>query len=363
MQNWALERFRHELLEVRRRMLSLSQTELATLTGLAQGTLSKLEQGLKPVTAEQVQLLADYLNCPPSFFFQPERLYGAPISSHPMYRKKMSTGVKVLDRLTAELNVRISHIRTFLKMIDLQAELPFPQYDVEDYEGGAVEIAGMIRRAWYAPRGPLSNLTEFAERAGILVVHLDMEDAKLDGVSYRVPGLPPLVFLNKNQPGDRMRFTLAHELGHLVMHPYPTAEMEAEADSFASALLMPEADIRADLQGLTLEKAARLKPYWKVSMGALIMRAKNLATVEPAKLDYLWRQMSLKGYRMREPASLDLDPERPSVMPGLLANVTGPIGYDETDLVGALHLHYDELAKLYDLKPLSKLRLVSSQTR
>ena len=299
--------FRPELLSLRRRMLGMSQVELADAAGIAQGTLSKAEQGIREASDDLVEKLASALECPVSFFYQAEREYGPPMSAHPMFRKKTSVGQKVLDRIIAEMNVRIAHVRTFLGAVDFAPELPLPQYDVDDFGGDLETIADSVRRAWYVPRGPLKSLTEYVERAGCLIVQCDMEAARIDGVSYRIPGLPPVIFLNRNQPADRMRFSLAHELGHLILHSYPGPEMERQADQFASALLMPKSDIGPELYGLTLEKAAYMKPVWRVSMAALIVRATTLNKVDRYKAEYLWRQMSSRGFRVREPASVDFE--------------------------------------------------------
>lgn len=350
--------FRNDLLSLRRRMRSLSQSELSAQSGVAQGTLSKIEQGLKDATDEVIDKLAQVLQCPVSFFYQAEREYGPPMSAHPMFRKKASVGQRVIDRVIAELNVRVGHIRTLLAAVDFAPELPFPHYDVDDFHGDIAQIAENVRGAWYVPRGPVKSLTEYAERAGCLVVHCDMEAAKIDGVSYRIPGLPPVIFLNKNQPADRMRFSLAHELGHLVMHSYPSPNMEQEADQFASALLMPQNDIGPELKGLTIEKAAYMKPVWRVSMASLIFRASALNRIDRYKAEYLWRQMATRGFRMREPASLDFPHEVPSLMDALIANLTGKMDYSESELAAALHLYYGELAQLYALKPAGGLRIV-----
>ncbi|MDE9448166.1 helix-turn-helix transcriptional regulator, partial [Xenorhabdus bovienii] len=88
---------RPDLIELRRKMLGMSQKELASKASITQGTLSKIEQGIKTITDEQLDDLSTALNCPVSFFAQPERLYGGPISAHPMYRKKSSVGIKILD--------------------------------------------------------------------------------------------------------------------------------------------------------------------------------------------------------------------------------------------------------------------------
>lgn len=352
------ETFRPELVSLRRRMLGLGQIQLAERAGIAQGTLSKLEQGLRPATDDVIEKLGAALDCPVSFFCRTERVYGAPLSAHPMFRKRAATGQKVIDKLIAEINVRIGHVRTLLESAEIEPELPFPHYDLDDFNGDAGQIARNVRRAWYMPTGPVSNLVEYAERAGCIIAHCEMEDAGVDGISYRVAGLPPLIFLNKNRPADRQRFSLAHELGHLVMHDYPTPSMEEEADQFASELLMPADDIGPYLGNLTLEKAAYMKPFWKVSMAALIVRATSLHRIDSNKAQWLWRQMSSRGYRTQEPQALDFAPETSTVMNGLINNLTTTLGYSDEDLVGSLCLHFEELARLYDLRPQGGLRLV-----
>jgi Zn-dependent peptidase ImmA (M78 family)/DNA-binding XRE family transcriptional regulator len=342
-------------------MRDLSQSQLADACGITQGTLSKIEQGLREPTQEIVDKLAAALRCAASFFYQAEREYGPPMSAHPMFRKKASVGQKVLDRVIAELNVRIGHIRTLLSAVDFAPELPLPQYDADDFGGDIEVIAEQVRRAWYVPRGPIKSLTEFAERAGCLVIYCDMEAARIDGVSYRIAGLPPVIFLNRNQPADRMRFSLAHELGHLILHAYPTPEMEKQADQFASALLMPASDIGPELNGLTIEKAAYMKPVWRVSMASLIYRASALNRIDRYKSEYLWRQMATRNFRLREPAPLDFPHEVPTVMDALVKNLTENMGYSEDELAKVLHLYYDEIAQLYGLPektPHTGLRVV-----
>jgi Zn-dependent peptidase ImmA (M78 family)/DNA-binding XRE family transcriptional regulator len=348
---------RGELISLRRRMLSLSQSDLALMAGISQGMLSKVEQGLKPAPPGLVERLAHALQCRESFFFQREREYGPPMSAHAMFRKGASVGQKVIDRTIAELNVRIAHLRKLLAPLELEPELPFPTYDLDDFEGKPELVAANVRRAWLMPRGPVRSLTEYAERAGCLVVQCEMDAAKIDGVSYRIVGLPPIIFLNRNQPADRMRFSLAHELGHLVMHAIPAPNMEQEANGFASALLMPATDIGPELNGLTVEKAAYMKPVWRVSMAALIYRASELGRVDKYKAEYLWRQMTTKGFRQREPAAVDFPHEETSLVGAMVDHMVKDMGYSHEELAELLHLHYDEVASMYDL-PKAVLRVV-----
>lgn len=348
---------RGDLIALRRRMLGYSQTELSKISGVSQALISKIEQGLKEATHEQIENFSNALSCHSSFFFQTDREYGPPMSAHPSFRKQASVGQKALDKVIAEFNVRLSQVRTLLRSADIEPELPLPQYDPDEYSDPE-EIAAMVRRAWYVPKGPVANLMDFVERAGCIIILCDMEAVKIDGACYRVAGLPPVIFLNKNQPADRMRFTLAHELGHLVMHQYPQPDMEKQADQFASAFLMPREDIGSSLVGLTIEKAAYMKPRWRVSMASIIYRAKALNKIDHYKSDYLWRSMAKHGYRTREPANLDFPHEKPSVIDALIKNLTDDMGYSANELEKIFHLFYSEIKGSYGLHA-PGLRIVS----
>jgi Zn-dependent peptidase ImmA (M78 family) len=134
--------------------------------------------------------------------------------------------------------------------------------------------------------------------------------------------------------------------------------MEREADQFASALLMPAVDIGPELQGLTIEKAAYMKPLWKVSMASMIYRASELNKIDRYKAEYLWRQMATRGFRMREPHAVDFPCERTSLLDALVENLTKQLGYTAQELSELLHLHYEELAAMYGLHTNSLLRVV-----
>ena len=138
-----------------------------------------------------------------------------------------------------------------------------------------------------------------------------------------------------DQPADRVRFTLAHELGHLVMHKFPSSNMEDEANIFASSFLMPAADIRHSFIGrnkIDLALLGALKQEWRVSMQSLLMRAKSLGFIDDSRSSYLWRQMSARGLRLREPAQFDFVREEPTILNRLIAAHTGALGYSVDDM-------------------------------
>lgn len=168
-------------------------------------------------------------------------------------------------------------------------------------------------------------------------------------------GLPPLFYVNSTAPADRMRLSLAHELGHIVMHRSASDTMEAEADRFAAELLMPAKDIRPHLSQMSFKRAAHLKPYWRTSMASLIRRARDLGKLDQAIYSRMFRRFSQLGYRKNEPVKI---PEEKALLIHKVVDVFASSNrYSQEDLARFLCVHLDELPASHP--GTSGLRLVS----
>ena len=343
--------FSPNLLKLARQYRGFSQAKVADKSGLNQGHYSRVENGLLPdgPNSENAQRIATALSFPKAFFFQEYRLAGLPLSVHPMNRRKAAVGERVLKRVHAQLNLRLMHLKKFLDAVDMEPELPCPHIDVDE-GGGPTEIARTIRRAWSIPSGPLTGLTDYCERAGIVVTWADLA-LGIDGVTMRARDLPPCIFLNQNATADRMRASLAHELGHVIMHRVPTDNIEVEANAFAGELLVPEREFRRACLGnrIGLQWLVRQKRYWQVSIAFLLYRVGVLDVKNKYQTEYLWKQISARGWRTREPRETDLPFERPSVFPELLRFHNEELEYGPDALSQLLCISSEDLKDLYGI--------------
>jgi Zn-dependent peptidase ImmA (M78 family) len=158
-----------------------------------------------------------------------------------------------------------------------------------------------------------------------------------------------------------MRLSLAHELGHLIMHSQSSDTMEQEANIFASELLMPRNDIKREFgERLTLADLAILKKIWRVSMQALLYKAKFIGAISENQSSYLWRQISMNGYRKHEPESTNIPYEKPRTIPDILSVHKNELNYSTAELVQAIRLSKEDFETIYtdftQSKP--KLKLV-----
>jgi Zn-dependent peptidase ImmA (M78 family)/transcriptional regulator with XRE-family HTH domain len=359
------ETFNHVLLLLARQYRVRSQSEVARAAGLNQGHYSRIESGLLPEgpSDDSVQRIAKALSFPKAFFYQSEKAVGMPLSVHPFHRKKASVGDRAIKRVHAELNFRLIHLRRFLEAVETERVLPLPLIDVDE-GGGPREVARKIRAAWMIAPGPIQNLTELAERAGIMIIWCDF-GADIDGVTMYVPDLPPCIFLNRTVLADRLRASLAHEIGHAVMHHVPTDTMEDEAYTFAAELLVPEKELRRDLIGgrVNLERLARLKAKWHVSMQFLLYQAGDIGCLTSHQSTYLWKQISRLGWKIREPAETEFAPEIPTLFPKVLKLHFDDLGYGLDEFSDLLRMFPNDIRYLYgkvaDIRNVASLHVVN----
>lgn len=347
------EKFNPDMLRLARDAREATQADLAIWSGVTQALISKIENRLTVPSADVVEKIALALRLPVSFFMQEERTIGFP-PFH--YRKRVRLGAKALARIGAWINIRRQHIAKLLCSYEVKSGKPIPQYDLDETGLTPEQIAERLRSYWLLPRGPVESMVQLIEKAGGIVVPCRFDTNLLDAVSFRSADLPPLFFMNRDMPGDRFRFSLAHELAHVVMHNIPgdDQEMEEEADRFAASFLMPATDIRPYFKEMKISSIGRLKPYWKVSIKALIKRAYDLKLMT----DHQYKMLNIQyntAFKQGE-TPFEFPQEQPSTLRGAVSYHLENLGYSPQELAKSLYLADDDTQVIYGDGP--KLRVV-----
>lgn len=339
---------RGSLLRLARHLRGFTQKKSADLLGVAQAIYSRMENDLVEIDDAMIQKASKVFSLPPDFFDLKDPVYGPPVSVHPTLRGDSQVTARDVDMITAELNLRLIHLRRFMDSVELRQALEIPRLDVERYASPA-EIADTVRRHWQVPRGPIKNLTRLLERAGVIIGYSDFSGAGVSGVTFSAPGQPPMILINPSHPADRVRFTLAHELGHLVMHRFPTPDMEKEANEFASVFLFPRNELRDALRGrkVTLALLAALKPEWKMSMQSILYAIEREGIVTKNQSRYIWTQISTKGWKLSEPANLDFEHDRPSVLPTILKTHFEDFGFAKEEVLRLSRVYEGDFDRFY----------------
>ena len=341
--------FNPEMLRLARLSRNLTQGKLATLTNLSTASVSRYEAGTLEITNERLSSLAAALDYPAKFFCRKPVLIGV-TGGAIFHRKQQSLSVRKLYQAHALAETRRLEVLTLLDSLDIQPQ-PIPEYPVDIFDDDPEKIARSVRAAMDIPPGPIFNLTDTLERNGCVVVVHAFGSRQIDGFSQRSPYYPPcFIHLNNDLPPDRWRWTLAHELGHMVMHFEPTESrkrVEEQANLFAAEFLTPAHEISPMLDGLTFQKLGGLKREWKVSMAALINRAHHLGNISAGQRRSMYIRLSKAGYRLREPSTLDPPVEKPRQMARLAQQHIAKLEYSRAELCDLLAIGEADFSRHY----------------
>lgn len=324
----------------------MSQKDVAEALHVSQALVGKWEAGLSEPSDENVAGLAKCFSVREELLYVDRPRKSASMSDyyHRALSKAKRTDVKAIHARCNLLDLQIDRLLNIREPDDDQ----IPVIDPDNHAGDVDRVAMMARTAMGVPNGPVANLVEVVERCGGIVIDHDLEVDEVDALCRWVPELPKLFFINGFKSADRIRFSLAHELGHTVMHfgkDNDLAVAEEQANRFASAFLLPPHEIKKDLRGyIDLAHLAALKRKWKVSMQAIVRCAFTHHVIDKRRYQSLMVQMSRKGWRKTEP--ITIESETPQRFKQLLQEHLDA-GYSFSELAQLLIMTEEELHRTF----------------
>jgi Zn-dependent peptidase ImmA (M78 family)/DNA-binding XRE family transcriptional regulator len=319
-----------ERIKIARTMAGLSQRDLADAGRVSAMAISKYERNHDTPGSAVLLRLAQALGVKVEYFFRPFEIQ----LSAPAYRRRQSLLDNQRDRIVARVQEWIERYVEIESLLDIElhADLPKP-YPVHSFED-AEQAALKLREEWQIGVDPIEGLLALLEDRGIKVGLVDGPE-EFDALTLWANESIPVIVVKRDLPGDRQRFCLAHELGHLVMDIDESIDektVEKLAHRFAAALLVPSSAVAAELgerrQTLSMYELHLLKHKYGLSMQAWIYRAKDTGVLPEAAAVRLFRQFSHNGWRKEEPGD-QLEPEEPQrfkrlVVRGLAEDMISP---------------------------------------
>jgi len=288
-----------------RRRRGLSLRDLAAReVGVSHTTLAKYERGVSTPNSATLLRISRVLGFGLDYFLRPTRIG----EIRPAYRKKDGLGAREEGQIIEEIRDWLERYLTAEQIRGEDPHFAYPEgfpYSVRTLE--EVEAAALALRAvWAIGLDPLDNLTGHLEDKGIRVGVIDAHD-DFDACAFLayVEGSVPVIVTNLRGPGDRQRYNLAHELGHLVLDVGAPLDEERACHRFAGAFLAPRSTLLEDMgerrQHLSPVELFVLKQKYGVSMGALVHRARDLGIIKEAEKKRLYDDLQELGWKVEEP--------------------------------------------------------------
>jgi len=375
--------FNGEKLKKARVYNGFTAVQLASLVGCTDRSIKMYESGkIKNPESEILENLSNHLGFPKDYFFGEN----STLKDTPTYfRSLLTTPKKYRD----EQIERIEIIATLYSFISEYIEFEKPILPDID-EGTMPEDAAVrLRMLWGIDTKPIEHINFLVEQHGIVVTSFKMSTDKIDAFSRSVDNMHLIGYTNSKDSAARIHFDVAHELGHICLHSGLYEDMESlkedrdefkrienEAHDFASAFLLPKIPFITDVSKdpMNIEHYTWLKRKWKVSIAAMVRRAKNLDVISYEQYQTMMRNMQRRAIRKQEPLDDVLTTSAPSLLIEavtelLKENVFTPKEFiDELSYTYGLSLYPKMIEDLLnlpkgmldveDLKPRHRLRLL-----
>ncbi len=303
-----------ERLEMARKMRGLSQQELGEQVGVSRMAISKYENEQNTPGSQNLLKLAQSLDIKVEYLLRPVEVH----LSEPVFRKKASLSKKQEMKILHQAQDWIERYLQIEALFGMDSKFEDPPIDanvqqIEDIE----EIAIRLREYWQLGLDPIDNMMEVLEESGIKVWAIDQEMNHFDALVMWANEQAPVFVVKEGIPGDRQRYNLAHELGHLILKIGEDIDEEKAAHRFAGAFLVPEPKVYEELgrfrQHISYEELILLKYKYGLSMQAWAYRAKDLGVLSESKMRSMFIYFGKQGWREKEPGDQIL-PEIPRKM-------------------------------------------------
>ncbi len=312
-----------------REACALSMGDLAERIGVSRQSVSKYEKGIMSPSIDVLQSISLLLHFPVDFFYKEE--IGAGIGKSPLFFRSKSNIAKKVKTACNNQVKWVFEIRTQLeKYVEFVGQRP-PTIDInhEDLQDKDIEqIALSVRHEWELGDAPIGDLIGILENQGIIVAQFSGNEFcsfnGIDAYSSWYGGIPYIIYNSMQKSAVRTRFSILHELGHLILHSSIPEEdavkkgvvdfADMQADRFAAAFLLPATSFPKDVRGTSLAYLEMIKKKWGAAMSTIIRRCETLDLLTDNQIGYLKRQMTTNRYWQKEPLDDMLQVEPPEML-------------------------------------------------
>lgn len=334
---------------------SLRELERAINGLVSAQAIGKYERDEMMPSSSILLALAEALRVEPEYLLNERELALSGVD----FRKAPHTAAREERAVEAAV---LSHVERYLELEDLLPDLDdgwncpnLPELRITGIDA-AEAAATALRREWALGTDPIPSMAELLENKGVKVIVLDLPPSVSGSKAFvqRTACPPvPVIVVNARHNAERQRFTLAHELAHLVLS-FPGLDLNAQekaADLFAGSFLVTRSMllqlVGAHRTSISIGELSELKRLFKVSIPSLAVRCLQSETLSRADFGRLWAQ--IKQLRLNELGTVEpnqLDAEVPQRMQRLCLRALSEDAISESKAAELLRLSRRQLDSL-----------------
>jgi Zn-dependent peptidase ImmA (M78 family) len=311
-----------ERLKAARKMAGLSLEELAQKVGeLTKQAISYYETGKRQPDSKTLLRLAKVLGVRPEYFLRRDEIEFGAFE----YRKKAKMGEKAKGIIEEKARYVAERYLEIEELLEFGKDWENPLKGLEARDGNDVEKAALeLRKRWQLGTDAIIKLIETLETYGIMIIGVDADD-NFDGLTNFANGKPIIIYNERIKDNVRIRFTIAHELGHILLNLSEIKdikEKEKLCHQFAGAFLLPKEKIYLELGGKHRSKIAfseliSMKEEYGISIQAIAKRLQYLKIISDSAYTRFNIIVNKNKWRQNEPGEFKIE-EKPEKFKNLV---------------------------------------------
>jgi len=296
-----------ERLKRARAAAGMSMRALADKAGISANMIKKYEHNLSMPSSGKIIILAKALGIKSEYFFRPTNVTLEAVQ----YRNRHKFSNHSLKKIEASV---LEQVERWMELVNIYPSFPIKPFSppistprslnsLDEVDG----YANQVRKSWDLGLNPIRELIDALEANGLLVIVTDIaSNERFDGLNAIV-GNQKIIVISSNWPGDRQRFTLAHELAHIVLNGKLSKGINVEyaCDRFAASFLLPSEAIKSYLgesrNHLEDKELQLLKQEFGISMQACLRRAKDLGIITESEFKKAHKKFKDNDWLANEP--------------------------------------------------------------
>lgn len=291
----------------------LTMRELAGKVGVSASAISKYEKDIDTPRQSKLLAIGRALAIPVERLLLPQ-----PVSlSIVEFRKRASLPDYKQEQIQARVRAELEPYIDFLELVSpgmaLSCDCCLPVQSAVSTFDQVESFADNLRKEWDLGLGPISNVVETIEQAGVRVI-TDVGDDRFDELACVANGKYPVVVVKAlpEGKGDRQRFNVLHGLGHLLLSAEAGLDKEKMCHRFAAAMLVPRETAKKRLGNkrhmLDIDyELQKLKKEYGLSISAWVNRAYDLDIIGEETRRNLFIKLAARGWKSKEPILIELE--------------------------------------------------------
>lgn len=278
-----------------RKLRSLSQQKLADEIGVSKQMISKYENSISIPSSKVLIELAKALQLNVDYFFTPPTVELGTIN----FRKKSKLTTKRLEAIKEEVKLKLSNYLEIENILNIDNEFDISiQKRKLNAKPDIERIVKEIREEWQIGFDPVHNITQLLEDQEIKIIEIAEADNLFDGMATIIDEKYAVIVINENFPIERKRFTLLHELGHLILD-IPDCDLKEEeeyCDLFAAEFLFPLSNVFKEFgknrRSVAIQELIEAQKKYGMSIQAIMYRLLYADIISKNQLSNFYRQIN-----------------------------------------------------------------------